>query len=84
MEKLSRKCQASIFLYWGRFYLPIPRRCQITMVYGDPIIVERAKNGEPTQEQIDEVHEKLLAGIRVCFENHKHALGWGDKELVFE
>ena len=54
------------------------------MVYGDPIIVERAKNGEPTQEQIDEVHDKLLAGIRTCFENHKHALGWGDKELVFE
>lgn len=84
MERLSRKCQASIFLYWGRFYLPIPRRCQITMVYGDPIIVEKAKNGEPTQEQIDELHEKVLAGIRTCFEDHKAALGWGDKELIFD
>lgn len=84
MEKISRKCQASIFFYWGRFYLPIPRRCQITMVYGNPIIVEKAKNGEPTQEQIDNLHEEILAGIRHCFEEHKAALGWGDRELEFD
>jgi len=53
------------------------------MVYGDPIVVEKAKNGEPTQEEIDELHEKILAGIRKCYEEHKAALGWGEKELVF-
>ena len=83
LERLSRKAQASIFLYWGRFYLPIPRRCQITMVYGDPILVDKVE-GEPTQEQIDEVRDKILAGIRHCFEEHKHSLGWGDKELIFD
>lgn len=82
MEKFSRKAQMSVFLYWGRFGLPIPRRCQITMVFGDVIIVDKVK--DPTQEQIDEVHEKILSGIRLCFEDHKDALGWGDKELVFD
>jgi 2-acylglycerol O-acyltransferase 2 len=82
LERLSRKAQASIFFYWGRFFLPIPRRCQITMVYGDPIIVKKVEN--PTKEQIHELHEQILAGIRKCFEDHKAALGWGDKELIFE
>ncbi|CAB9530266.1 Diacylglycerol O-acyltransferase 2-like protein 6 [Seminavis robusta] len=82
MEKISRKAQASIFVYWGRFGLPIPRRCQITMVYGDPIYVDKV--AEPAQKQIDELHEKILNGIRDCFEEHKASLGWGDKELEFD
>ena len=31
LEALSRKAQASIFLYWGRFGLPIPRRANVTI-----------------------------------------------------
>ena len=82
MERLSRKAQASIFIFWGRFFLPIPRRCQITMVYGDVIVVDKVE--APTQEQIDSVHQKILEGIRDCFEEHKASLGWGDRELEFD
>jgi len=84
LERISRKCQMSFFFYFGRFFLPIPRRCQITMVYGDPILVDKVTCGEPTQQQIDELHEKILKGIRQCFERHKDELGWGDKELIFD
>jgi len=82
LENVSRKSQASIFLYWGRFGLPIPRRVPITMAIGKTIIVKKVV-GEPTQNQIDILHEQILNGIRDCFENHKSALGWGDKQLVF-
>ena len=34
LESVSRKAQASLFLYWGRGFLPIPRRVQITMAFG--------------------------------------------------
>eukprot|EP00978_Attheya_sp_CCMP212_P041844 scaffold245331_cov48-Attheya_sp.AAC.4 len=83
LEWASRKMQASVFIYWGRFGLPIPRRVQITMVFGTLIKVTKVEC-EPTEEQIQQLHEHILAGIRDCFESHKHALGWGDKELVFE
>uniref|UniRef100_A0A7S1ZEZ1 Acyltransferase n=1 Tax=Ditylum brightwellii TaxID=49249 RepID=A0A7S1ZEZ1_9STRA len=85
LENISRKMQASLFLYWGRFgCCPIPRRVQITMVYGEPIRVDKVEGGNPTVEQVDELHERILDGIRDCFESHKHALGLGEKELIFE
>ena len=52
------------------------------MACGRLIKVERVAN--PTEEQITELHNKLLAGIQDCFELHKSALGWNDKDLVFE
>jgi len=82
MEWCSRKAKVSIFFYWGRLFLPIPRRAQITMTIGKPIIVEKVAN--PTVEQIEALHDQLLQGIQDAFELHKHALGWGDKDLVFE
>jgi len=81
LEKLSRKIQASVFLYWGRFGLPIPYRTNISIVVHNPIVTKRVEN--PTQEQIDEVHLKLLAGMKACFDLHKDALGWSERRLKF-
>ena len=97
MEAVSRKLQASLFVYWGRFGLPIPRRTPITMLCGDPIEIlpdlppgpdgKRPARGQPvpnpTQEQIDEVHARLLDGIQRTFDAHKGALGWGHKKMKF-
>ena len=83
MERVSRKLQAALFLYWGRFLLPIPRRVNITMIIGAPIVVERATGGEPTQQQVDELHERYLSSVRRLFERHKAALGWAHKRMVF-
>jgi 2-acylglycerol O-acyltransferase 2 len=81
LEALSRKVQASLFVYWGRWGLPIPRRAQITMVVGRLIEVEQCD--APTEQQIDELHERILDEMRVHFDRHKAALGWGDRELKF-
>ena len=37
----------------------------------------------PTEEQIDEVHQKILAATKQMFDLHKASLGWGDKEMKF-
>ena len=82
MERVSRKLQAAIFLYWGRFMLPIPRRVNITMIIGTPILVERAAGGEPTQEQVDALHARFLREVEGLYERHKAALGWAHKKMV--
>ena len=51
MESLSRQAQTSVFIYWGRFGLPIPRRVNITMLFGAPIMVDKVEN--PTQQQVN-------------------------------
>jgi len=81
MEKISRKLQASFFLYWGRFGLPIPHRVNITMAIGDLIQVKQVEN--PSQEEVDEVHAMILAAIEETFNTYKSALGWGHKTMRF-
>ena len=82
LERISRRAQLAIFPYWGRFYLPIPRRQNITMLIGHPIMVERVES--PSAEQIDALHARLLGAITELFDTHKAALGWGHKRIVFE
>ena len=80
MEFLSRKLKVSLFVPYGRFGLPIPRRSNITMIFGAVIPVEKVP--EPTEKQVDELHEKLCNAIQDIFNTHKVSLGWGDKELI--
>lgn len=48
----------------------IPRRHPITTVVGAPI--DAVQNGAPTNEQIDELHEKFVDALQKLFEDHKH------------
>jgi len=82
LERASRAVQASLFVYWGRFLLPIPRRVNITMLIGQPIVVEKVES--PTDEQVDAVHARLLREMAALFDEHKAALGWAHKSIVFE
>ena len=81
MEYISRKLKISLFIPVGRFLLPIPKRSNITMIIGDVIPVEKVEN--PTQAQIDALHERLIKETTIIFDTHKHSLGWGAKELRF-
>lgn len=84
MEWLSRKLKVSIFLPYGRWGLPIPFRCNVTMLFGTPIRVEKVPEGtEPSPKQIDELHERILDEIGTLFSKHKASLGWQDKTLKF-
>lgn len=84
LEKLSRKSQTSLFLYWGRFFLPIPYRTNITMLFGAPIKIQKMDAGKQiTQADIDAVHSKLLKAMETLFDEHKSALGWGHRKIRF-
>jgi hypothetical protein len=81
-KTLSRKLRASIFFFWGRFFLPIPTRATICMVIGDAVYVKE-KVAKPSQEQIDELHGRICAAHKKLFDDFKKGYGNGyeDKEL---
>ena len=66
----------------GRFFLPIPRRANITMLIGRPIVVDKVE--APTDAQVHEVHQRLLAEMKQLFDAHKASLGWAHKQIIFE
>ena len=37
LERISRAVQASLFIYWGRFFLPAPKQVRLTYVRGRPL-----------------------------------------------
>jgi len=84
MEWLSRKLQASLFFLWGRWYLPVPMRRNVALLFGKPIMVKKKAPEDITQADVDEIHAKLLASMREIFDQHKCHLGIGHKKLVFE
>mmetsp|Transcript_7354 Transcript_7354/g.14283 ORF Transcript_7354/g.14283 Transcript_7354/m.14283 type:complete len:360 (-) Transcript_7354:118-1197(-) len=84
MEWLSRKLQMSLFFLWGRFYLPIPNRRNVALLFGKPIMVQKKPLDEITQKDIDELHAKLLASMSEIFDLHKGHLGCAHKKIVFE
>lgn len=47
----------------------IPRRYPITTVVGTPL--ETVRNETPTNEEIDDLHEKFIAALTKLFEDHK-------------
>lgn len=47
----------------------IPKRCPITQVVGAPI--ECAKNPEPTDEEVNDMHVKFSKAVQELFEAHK-------------
>ena len=56
----------------GRFYMPfsfVPVNHPQLVGVGAPIRVEQCN--EPTQQQIDDLHQKYSAAIRKLFDQHK-------------
>jgi 1-acyl-sn-glycerol-3-phosphate acyltransferase len=82
-EAISNVTGAAVTPFFGRFgwFLGPPVRASVTVCLGEP--VHCPKIDDPTQQQIDEYHAKLLAAYRDLFETHKEAYGWGNKTLKF-
>lgn len=84
METVSRRLKAAFFIYWGRFNLPlgIPTRAPITLLIGE-LLDPGPPTPSPSQQQIDALHERLLASIERSFDTHKAAVGWAHKRMKF-
>lgn len=74
-------------MYKGRFEYDfglLARRCPITVVFGAPIDIER--NVQPTQQYIDEMHERFCEELVELFETHKsnYIENYENFQLTFE
>lgn len=74
-------------IFWGRGMFQhnfglLPRRVPINTVFGGPMDVEKKEN--PTQEEIDKVHERYLEVLEALFEEHKwkYVKNAGDLKLI--
>lgn len=81
LRDLSRALRASITLFWGRFWLPIPYRQPVCFLMADPIDVPKIEN--PSQEVVNQWHEVFCDRMAALFDGHKAAFGWAHKEIAF-
>lgn len=78
MSKISRKLRASIVLFFGRNFLPVPFRHPIRMVTGR--VVEVTKKEFPSDEEINAVMEKVIASVQELYDTKKP--DWEERPLV--
>lgn len=84
MELLSRKLKVSLFIPYGRWGLPIPFRVNVTLLFAEPIRVQKVPEGtEPTESQVDELHQRILDEMSALFAKHKSSLGFQKSSLKF-
>lgn len=76
--RISRRFRASVVLFYGRHYLPIPLRHPIHMVSGKVVEVKQCLN--PTSDDIDDVMNRLIESLNHMYETKKPS--WEDRPLV--
>lgn len=79
MRSVSRKLGLSLFLFYGRWGLPIPRRSPTSCIMCTTIL---EKNDSPTTEQVEEAHQKVYGGMVDKFHRLKSYVGLSDRTLV--
>jgi len=78
LSSISRKMRASIVLFYGRNYLPVPYRHPIRMISGR--VVEVTKKDFPSEEDINKVLDDVIASVRELYEKRKP--DWETRPLV--
>lgn len=83
LERVSNAMGVALTPFFGRFgwFLGPPRRVPVTVCLGEPIVFTQVD--DPSNELINENHQRMLDGFLEVFEKHKRAYGWEDRNLVF-
>jgi len=76
---LVQKARTLIVPYWGVLPL-LPYKVPVTVVVGAPMEVHKVEN--PTNEQVDKLHEDYMAALIALYDTHKKELGYGDRPLI--
>jgi hypothetical protein len=77
LAKLSRKLKASIVFFYGRNYLPVPYRHPLKMISGEIVEVKQIDN--PSEQEIQEIMEKVIKSIQDVYEKKKPV--WEKRKL---
>jgi len=85
LMNLSRRLRISLPLSHGRWGMPlVPYPRPVVALVGRPIRIDHPIPN-PTDAQIDEVHDRFVAEVRRIFDKHKHLVpGYENKRLYFE
>ena len=73
LKGLSRRLRLSLFLFYGRWGLPIPRRGPVTAVFA--FIPAPATVDAPTDEQLDAHHAKVYGALVAAYDAARPAVG---------
>lgn len=65
---------------YGRGFLPIPRKVNVTVVVGAAIPVSKIES--PTADDVDKVHAQYFAALEEMFHTHKADAGCEDYKFV--
>lgn len=69
LAAISRKFGVSLTLFWGRWFLPLPRPVKLVYVRGRPIDLPHIP--EPTKDDIDKWHRVYCAKLLELFDAYK-------------
>ena len=75
MRSLSRRLRVSLFVFHGRFGLPIPRRGPITAVVAFIPAPSGGPIAEPTAEAIEAHHRRVYGDLAAMYDACKPAVG---------
>lgn len=78
MEYVSRKMQAGMMGFYGRWGLPVPRRVPVSLCVAP---YKCAKVDNPTKEEVEKVHEAVYGGLRKVYDEQKIYAGYPDRSL---
>lgn len=87
LAHLSSKIRMSLIVWVDRFGIPfgvIPCKTRMVVAMGKPMEVTQVLN--PTQDQIDQLHNRYIEELRGLFDRHKAEMGpeWEKKRLWLE
>eukprot|EP00966_Prymnesium_polylepis_P114267 2640291-Prymnesium_polylepis.1 len=74
MRTLSRQLRVSLFLFHGRFGLPIPRRGPLTAVVAF-VPAPCAPIAEPSDEQVEAHHKRVYGALVEAYDAAKAVVG---------
>lgn len=78
LAALSRKLRASIIIYYGRHFLPVPSRHPIHFAIGKPISVVQLEN--PTDEQAATLLDQVVKAVALLYQEKRP--NWETRPLV--
>jgi hypothetical protein len=85
LRRIARATGVTLTWFWGWRGTLIPRPNKIVGVLGTPLGMPTEPIDEPTQQQIDQWHDKYLTEVRRIYETYqKYNPDYKDKQLVFE
>ncbi len=79
METLSRKMRAGVMGFYGRWFLPIPRRVALSVCVAP---VRTTKTASPSIEDVERLHQEVYGRLKAVYDAQKAFAGYSDRELV--